>query len=277
MTELPDIHSPQFRNPISDTNKMSRKSIEEYDLQYQPVVETRGPHNQKLDHIFHKVAPYLMEFIGTFFLVYFIGLSDPKGMPSISIGFGLMVLVFMGGHISGAHYNPAVTLGVLLTLRGKIKPLESALYVLAQLLGSITGAAIVYALAETPMTGPQIDESRKDIYAEAIGAEMSVTFLLVYVVLSVATTKQTENNSYYGLAIGATVLCGASTAGKISGGAFNPAVGTGPMLVYWMATGTFYTKFWIYWVGPLAGSILAAAFFRIANAREYFEIDNSVQ
>lgn len=204
---------------------------------------------------------YITELIGTFFLVLTIGLVVSSGTPlaALAIGSVLMVMVYMGGHISGAHYNPAVTLGIL--MRGKIENAEAARYVAFQLIG-----AVLAAFVSMYLTGG-------DTFAVAPGAgvgamtaalaEALFTFALVLVVLNVATHEATEGNSYYGLAIGFTVMVGAFAVGDISGGAFNPAVGVGSILVdALMGDGTF-GNIWIYIVGPAAGGALAAVVFKM--------------
>jgi len=218
-------------------------------------------------------APYWVEMIGTMLLVFIIGCNSAPGSPTaggplapLSIGFGLVVLVFFGGHISGAHYNPAVTLGILITGRSKISLKKSIFYVIVQVLGAFLGALLVYAVLDDGRFGPTIGDNALvyGLIAELIG-----TFMLVSVVLNVATTDSLSENSFYGLAIGLTVASMGIAVGGLSGGAFNPAVGTGPTLVKFIFGGTFYTNMWIYWVGPLLGAVFAAAFFRVTNISEY--------
>jgi aquaporin Z len=200
---------------------------------------------------------YIVEFIGTFFLVFVIGLS---GNP-LAIGCILMVMVYMGGHISGAHYNPAVTLAVM--MRGKIKGGEAGMYMLVQVLGACVAAIMYYLIfghtfAPAPARGMNI---LKPLFIEG-----AFTFALASVVLNVATSKNTAGNSFYGLAIGFTVLAGAIAGGSISGGAYNPAVGTGPILIDTiMGHGSSIKDLWIYLVGPFAGGALAAIIFKFLN------------
>jgi aquaporin Z len=230
------------------------------------------------DSIFNQfgytIAPFLMEFFGTFTLVFIIGasgaennLADKSHRP-IAIGFGLMAMIFMGGHISGGHYNPAVTLGILATCRGKIHPIKSLLYILTQVIAATLGALFVYQVTFPPYTFYASVESHHTNIQGAV-IEAYITFILVSVVLNVATTKATGDNSFYGLSIGAVIIAGAYTVGGITGGAFNPAVGTGPMLARFFITREFYWSFWVYWVGPLGGALAAAGFFRLTNPKEY--------
>jgi aquaporin Z len=196
---------------------------------------------------------YLIEMIGTFFLVLVIGLT---GNP-LAIGSVLMVMVYMGGHISGAHYNPAVTLAIV--LQKKIDTKEAGMYVVFQVVGSMVAALVVYALTgNTFAPNPAVTASS----ASALLIEIIFTFALVSVILNVAVAKATSGNSYFGLAIGFTVLAAAYAGGGISGGAFNPAVGLGPCLIDTFVGGhSSISNVWLYLVGPPAGAWLASMVF----------------
>jgi len=170
------------------------------------------------------VQRYATELIGTFFLVFTVGCTviggAPGVIPPLAIGAALMVMVFAGGHISGGHYNPAVTFGVW--LRGKLPVSDVVPYWVAQVIGALLAAAAVGYLRAGVDVKPM---------ALAVGpallAEFLFTFALVYVVLNVATAPATQGNSFYGLAIGMTVMTGAFAVGNVSGGAFNPGVAVG--------------------------------------------------
>jgi aquaporin Z len=208
------------------------------------------------------VKRYVTELIGTFFLVFAIGLSSGALAP-LAIGAMLTVMVYMGGHVSGAHYNPAVTLGVL--LRGAMQKSDAAPYVVAQLVGATLAAVTVMAIiGQTFAPAPAAGVAA---YAALLG-EVLVTFALVLVVLNVATAKSTEGNSYFGLAIGFTVMAGAFTVGPVSGGAFNPAVGIGPTLVHALAGDGSFASLWLYIVGPLLGGLAAVPVFLMQTAAE---------
>src|SRR5881227_4089751 len=202
---------------------------------------------------------YIAEFIGTFFLVLTIGCTGIGASSGViaplAIGAALMVMVFAGGHISGAHYNPAVTLGVL--IRGKVNVTDVVPYWLAQLAGSAIAALIVSKIlragvAVTPIT-PQV--------GPALLAEFLFTFALVYVVLNAATAEGTSGNSFYGLAIGMTVMTGAFAVGDISGGAFNPAVATGISLMGISS----WANIWLYLVANFLGGAVAPFAFKAIN------------
>jgi len=180
-----------------------------------------------------------------------------------------MTMIYMGGHISGGHYNPAVSVGVL--LRGHLELFKCVFYVISQVLGGICAGLIGWAI-----TGNSIDLEPGSHYhvGGAFSVEVFYTFALVSVVLNVATTKSQHNNMFFGLAIGFTVIAGAYSCGAISGGVFNPAVGTG-LLVARAADGGSASYIWLYWVAPLLGGCFAALIFRVTNRKEYSQgIDN---
>ncbi len=200
---------------------------------------------------------YVMEFIGTFFLVFAVGLT---GNP-LAIGLMLAVMLYAGAHISGGHYNPAVTLAVW--LRGKLDAKEVAPYWLSQIAGAFAAALIIYLLTDKTFAPAPAEGLAA---WKAVVAEMICTFALATVVLTVATAKKLEGNFIYGLAIGLTVTACAYSVGSISGGAFNPAVAIGPMLMDMIKGGLLIGNLWIYLVGCLAGGGLAAYGFKFLNA-----------
>ena len=161
---------------------------------------------------------YIIEFLGTLFLVLIIGLSQNP----IAIGLGLAVLVYMGAHISGAHYNPAVSLSMLINKQIQLK--EFSFYVASQLLGSVVATYFVVLLGNDDFN---VVSNTNDISSFFL-AEILFTFLLVFVILNVALNKNLKGNQFYGLAIGLTVTAGAFSVGDISGAVFNPAVSFGP-------------------------------------------------
>ena len=195
---------------------------------------------------------YIVEFIGTFFLVLGAAMYGAVGATLC-----LMVMIYAGAHISGAHFNPAVTLAMM--IRGKATTKEAIPYWIAQFAGGIIAAVIACYLFGKEGTGDCAITDGGTI--KALAAEIIGTFALAYVILNVATTKGTAGNSFYGIAIAGTVLAMASTLGSFSGGAFNPAVGVGLSIQK-----TFcWSQIWIYFVGPLAGGALAAIAFNYIN------------
>lgn len=209
------------------------------------------------------MSRYLTEVIGTFFLVFTIGLTVLDGTPfaPVAIGSALMVMVYMGGHISGAHYNPAVSIAIL--IRGKMEIRDLVPYFVAQISGAVLASLAVYVITgSTFAPAPGADAG----LVAVLLSEVLFTFALSLVVLNVATADATAGNSYYGLAIGFTVMAGAFAVGGVSGGAFNPAVGTGPILIDTMLGDGSMSNLWIYLVGPVLGGVAAAAVFDLQNS-----------
>src|ERR1041385_7843554 len=201
---------------------------------------------------------YITELIGTFYLVLTIGctvIGAGSGViPPLAIGSALMVMIFAGGHISGGHYNPAVTLGVW--IRGRCDTKDVVPYMTFQVMGAILAAMVVKILkaevvvtAMTPAVGP------------ALLAEFLFTFALVYVVLNTATAKGTSGNSFYGLAIGFTVMTGAFAVGGISGGAFHPAVAVGISVMGLVS----WPSLWIFLAANFLAGAAAALTFKMLN------------
>jgi aquaporin Z len=197
-----------------------------------------------------------VEFIGTFFLVFTVGMAvaTAGALAPLAIGAALMVMVFAGGHVSGGHYNPAVSTAVF--VRGNMTQGEYVAYVVTQVLAGIAAALVVIALGYTPNVPMAVAGVGKMLIVEFL-----FTFALAWVVLNVATSRGTEGNSFYGLAIGFTVAVGAFAVGSVSGGAFNPAVAIGATLM-----GIFsWSHIWVYLVANFAGGAAAAVAFRLID------------
>jgi len=206
---------------------------------------------------------YIVEFIGTFFLVFTIGMAVIGGAGSfapIAIGAMLMVMIYAGGHISGAHYNPAVTLAVF--MRGKCDAKDVPMYIAAQL-AAAAAAAIMTSVVVSGLN--VVNPSPAEIaIVPALLAELLGTFALCWVVLHTATTATTANNSYYGLAIGFTVTACAYALGAVSGGAFNPAVALGISIMELSS----WANIWIFLVANFAAGALAAIVFKMVYKGE---------
>jgi aquaporin Z len=205
---------------------------------------------------------YAVEAIGTFFLVVTIGaaVAGHSALAPLAIGAVLMVMIYAGGHLSGGHYNPAVTLAAL--IRRRIGVGDAVGYWLSQIVAGLIAALLVRAVidpmqtaapATLTLTGPTL--------LAAFVVELLFTFALCYVVLNVATSKDHPSNSFYGLAIGFTVLAGAVAVGGISGGAFNPAV-----TLAGAAMGTFaWPTLWVYLVAQVIAGAAAGVTFLALN------------
>jgi len=204
---------------------------------------------------------YIAEFIGTFFLVLTIGCTVIPGAAGViaplAIGAVLMVMIYAGGHISGAHFNPAVTLAVF--IRGRCDKKDVVPYWVAQVLAGVAAALVAVFLvgkSGTPMVIAHVPA--------AFVAEFLFTFALAYVVLNTATAKGTANNSFYGVAIGMTVMVGAFSVGWLSGGAFNPAVAIGLAVMKLVN----FSDIWVHLVADLAGGVVAGLTFKFLNPQD---------
>jgi aquaporin Z len=188
-------------------------------------------------------------------LVLVIGLT---GNP-IAVGIIITVIVYIGIHISGAHYNPAVSIAML--IRGTVTLKETIYYIFSQLLGAVVAAFIVFWKHEVSMI---IKPCETASVFQILFIEFIFTVLLIFVILFVAADKRTAGNSYYGLVIGFTVMFISYFGAAISGGAYNPAVGTGPILVdVIMGDGNTLSNLWYYLVGPIIGAVAAAYVYKL--------------
>ena len=195
----------------------------------------------------------VVEFVGMFLFVFTVGMATNKAgagaLAPLAIGSVLMVMVFAGGHVSGGHFNPAVSTAVF--LRGRMAANEFAAYVATQFAAAaIAGFVVRYV-------GGREAHAAVASSGKMLVAEFLFTFALAWVVLNVATARGTEGNSFYGLAIGFTVVAGAFAVGGTSGGAFNPAIALGAMV-----TGLFeWSNIWIYFLADFVGGAVAAYVF----------------
>ncbi|HEX5435589.1 MAG TPA: aquaporin [Gemmatimonadaceae bacterium] len=207
---------------------------------------------------------YLTEFIGTFFLVLTVILSVhySAAIAGLAIGSILMVMVYMGGPISGGHYNPGISLGV--ALRGKLSFGEMIAYWITQCVGAICAGLIGWLLVGHP-SAPGVGAFTGIGIVRALVAEFVFSFALVLTVLTTATSARTAGNSYFGLAIGFTVGAGVFAVGALTGAAFNSAVGLGVCFFGLSA----WANFWVYIVANLVGGIVAAGAFRIMSPEDH--------
>ncbi|WP_433585215.1 MIP/aquaporin family protein [Microbacterium hydrocarbonoxydans] len=199
----------------------------------------------------------LAEAIATFLFVFSIigAVNGASELAPLAIGLALAVLIYATGHISGAHLNPAVSVGVF--LRGGLSVVDLIAYIVAQFIGGALAALLSAAVWGA-------GEPTKVDTAPAFLVEALFTLALVWAVLNTATSKDTEGNSFYGLAIGGTVFVGAVAVGPISGGGFNPAVALGLSI-----SGQFdWANLWLYILAPLVGAVVAALLFRLLNTED---------
>ena len=212
---------------------------------------------------------YIAEFIGTFGIVFApVALSATGTLPSSDSslmaaawvsGLSVLAMIYALGHISAAHFNPAVTLGFAIARRF---PWRYVLpYWVAEFLGGITAAAVVALLfgggygAHIPALG---------LVPAAVGTEAVLTFFLMLVIISVATDKRVAG-AVPGLAIGLTVVFDVLIGGPVSGGSMNPARSLGPAL---FAGGAALANYWIYVIGPILGAVVAARLYEAVRGSE---------
>ena len=202
---------------------------------------------------------YATELLGTFLFLFTIAAAvlSASSLAPLAIGSVLMVMIYAGGHISGGHYNPAVTLAAL--VRGRIGLPDAVAYWVVQIVGGVLGMALArWVIHPTQVSTMALSGH---LLGAAFVAELLFTFALCYVVLNVATSKDHPNNSFYGLAIGFTVLTGAIAVGAISGGVFNPAVA-----ISGAAIGLFaWPTLWAYLVAQVIAGIAAGLVFVALN------------
>ena len=224
-------------------------------LTAEPVIAT-GPRS---------TVKYTVEAIGTFFLVFTVGAAVGSRSPlaPLAIGAALMVMVYAGGHLSGGHYNPAVTLAAL--VRRRIGLRDAVAYWLSQIGAGLIAALLVRTVIDpTQTTATATTTLGGSTLLAAFVVELLFTFALAYVVLNVATSKDHPDNSFYGLAIGFTVVAGAIAVGGISGGAFNPAVALSGA-----AMGIFaWPTLWVYLLAQVIAGAAAGVAFRALNPND---------
>ena len=210
---------------------------------------------------------YIVEFIGTFFLVLTICMTSyskvSADLQPLAVGSMLMVLIYSMGYLSGAQFNPAISLAIY--LRGRINLKEMGFYWIAQILGAVAAAMMTAVLisAKPPVgliaSTPQFFSMVPALIAEVLGS-----FALTWVILTVATSKALDGNNFYGLAIGFTVTALMYTLGSVSGSAFNPVVAIASCIAH-LST---WNNLWIYMVGCLGGAVLGTIAFKYISGDE---------
>lgn len=212
-------------------------------------------------------ARLISEFLGTFVLVLTVGLNVLGQSPAaaFSIAASLMCMIFALGTVSGAHFNPAVTVAVVCAGRGKCSPSDAGAYIGAQLLGGVCGA-LLYSTMENGNSFA-LEPGLSYGWPAAMAGELVFTALLALVVLSVATVDH-PLSEYFGLAIGACVIVGGCAVGAVSGGSLNPAVSVGITTAHALNGGAFQNCV-IYSGIELVGGVVAAGMFMLTHPSEY--------
>jgi len=199
------------------------------------------------------------EFMGTFLLSFTICASGLYGSAGeyapFVISSNLMIMIYAGRHISGAHYNPVITVSIY--LRGIFDKNEILPYITIQIIAAVSAALVVERFSLSDATSSEIF----NLGTEAIIAEFLFTFVFAYVVLYVATTESTLDNNYYGAVIALVILVGAITVGSISLASFNPAV-TSSLIVSGKVT---LGDSWMHFIPQFFGAILATYLYRYTH------------
>ena len=198
------------------------------------------------------------EFVGTFTLIFIgggAGIISGQDIVAVALANGLAIGIMVSnlGHISGGHFNPAITAGFLATRR--IKAEIAALYWVFQLGGAVVAALILRWLFKKPAilgAVPHVAHGFPD--SRALVLEIIMTFFLVWAVFATAVDERGAFKAIAGLAIGLTITIDVFVGGPITGAAMNPARAFGPELA-----ANFWTNWWIYWVGPIVGALIALA------------------
>jgi aquaporin Z len=222
------------------------------------------------------LSRYLSEVTGTFFLVLTAG-CNVLGMTSagaISVGGMLMCMIYALGSVSGAHFNPAVTIAICLSGRSLISLRDVGGYIASQLTGGILAGMLCEAIFRTPFT-LRFGRTFQDNYGRVFASEVLYTMALCYVVLNVATTASQAGNQYFGIAIGFTVLSAAIAIGTISNCCLNPAVGLGSFIASKMDSESVnLSHYWVYYIAPIIGSLCGVAAFYMVRRKDEYEHKN---
>ncbi len=212
---------------------------------------------------------YIAEFIGTFFLVLVVSMialtKVQTDLQPIAIGITLLVMIFAGGHLSGAHFNPAISLAFF--LRSKITGMEFLFYSVAQILAGVSAAFVATLLVSAKMRQIPLPFGEIPIFfgmGQAFAAEAIGTFALTWVVLNVATSKALDGNNFYGLAIGLTQTAMMYAFGGVSGGFFNPAIAAGLSAIQLVN----YQNIWIYLIACPLGAATATFMFKFLSSED---------
>ena len=217
------------------------------------------------------LSRYVAEATGTFFLVLTVGCNVMvmSGGGSLSIGGMLMVMIYALGSVSGAHFNPAVTLSIWLSGRGAISLKDTLLYIVSQNIGALLAGLLYEVIFQGSFLLKPVD---KYSVPTVMAVELIYTTALCYVVLNVATTASQKGNQYFGLAIGFTVVSAAVAIANISNCCLNPAVALGSMVAYAVDQGSSgLGVYYIYFIFPLLGGCLGALSFYLVRRKDEYE------
>jgi len=207
-----------------------------------------------------------------------ININESYFIAPLAVGFIVIAMIYAFGHISGGHFNPAITLAVL--IRKFITPIDAMFFLLVQFSGAFAGAFLAYAITyDLPYIEPYVDPSTKEGIEDfrCVLVEAIYSFAICIVVINVATTDSQSGNYFYGVSIGMTVAAGLAASQKISGGCFNPALGTALSVTNSLRDEGTIEHIWIYIVSPLIGAVIAGYSFYVVNVAEVEEAAKMVR
>ena len=228
-----------------------------------------GEYNPRPDSLRDLSRRFLVEFVGTFFLAWAVGLSNLSPFGAFVPGFTLMVIVFCFGHVSLGIFNPAISVALFMR-RGLLSLKAFVLLVVSQLVGGVLGGLTAWGMGGGVVPGAQVSPSLAVVFfAEFLG-----TILLSSAVLNAGTSEDYEGNSFFGLAIGGTLLAMVPTVGSLSGAVFNPAVGMLALLGPVHEHGKIPSCTWVYFVAPPLAGALGALFFRFVSPKDHAPADH---
>jgi aquaporin Z len=210
---------------------------------------------------------YIAELIGTFFfaLTIFMAIYSKVSadLQPLAMGATFIAMIYAMGHVTGAHFNPAVSLAMF--IRNKISWQDMSFYIIAQILGGILAAYItLFLISGKPLVAPIASPPQFFAISQAILAELLGTFALVWVILTMASAKALEGNYFYGFAIGLTVIGMGYALGSVSSGIFNPAIAIGARFAQLGA----WSNLWIYLVACPTGGALAAFAYKYLSGED---------
>jgi len=215
------------------------------------------------------LSKLISEFLGTFMLVLTVGLNVIGGSkaPVFSIAASLMCMIYALGNVSGANFNPAVSLCLIITGREKVlSPKVGVYYMIVQLVAGVA-AGLTYMSMEAGKTFP-LAPGKGYTLGQAAFAEIIFTFLLCYVVCCVATVKDSPLAHFFGLAIGSCVTAGGYAIGAVSGGSLNPAVSFGISFCHFINGGGGLMNAFLYTIFEFIGAAIAAGLFMFTHATD---------
>lgn len=230
--------------------------------------------------VLNRLQAYLTEFIGVFFIALSAVLSNIYNNPvfsALSSGGIIISLIYAGGHISQAHYNPAMT--IIFFLRNEKSLLDSIVYIIIQISAAFFGMFIGFLLIPNG-TNVYIYEPNSQYHSiQIFFLEILYSFLLGWVVLNVATAHENEGNEFYGIGVGSMIIGSIMTIGSSTGSCLNPSLGLSNLVFHSIKEKSLskLSNIWIYCLGPIIGSLFSCFIFYITHSKELVDIFQKIK